>query len=57
MLHVFGTSLSLSQVKLTAWKPRFGIAKMAGKGYVDGKLAVEVKEFTFALVKDKEPTA
>ncbi|CAM9217395.1 unnamed protein product, partial [Phaeothamnion confervicola] len=41
------------EMELTAWKERFGIAKMTGKGYVDGKLAVEVKEFTFALVKDK----
>eukprot|EP00922_Rhytidocystis_sp_ex-Travisia-forbesii_P042211 GHVS01063087.1.p1 GENE.GHVS01063087.1~~GHVS01063087.1.p1 ORF type:complete len:255 (+),score=36.23 GHVS01063087.1:13-777(+) len=39
------------EVALDSWKSKFGIAKLHGKGYVDGKLAVEVKEMTFALVK------
>ena len=42
-----------------SWTPqpqfmeKFGIAKMTGNAYVDGQLAVEVQEFTFALAKDK----
>ncbi|GAB5370956.1 hypothetical protein AAMO2058_001537500 [Amorphochlora amoebiformis] len=39
------------EVEIKSWKPRFGIAKASGKGYVDGKLAVDVKEMTFALAK------
>ena len=39
------------EMELVKWKPKFGLAKMAGKGYVDGVLAVEVQEFTFALAK------
>ncbi|CAM9135198.1 unnamed protein product [Choristocarpus tenellus] len=41
------------EMELVAWKPKFGIAKMKGRGFVDGKLAVDVKEFTFALAKNK----
>ena len=40
------------EMELVKWKPKFGLAKMSGKGYVDGVLAVEVQEFTFALVKE-----
>mmetsp|Transcript_32327 Transcript_32327/g.50382 ORF Transcript_32327/g.50382 Transcript_32327/m.50382 type:complete len:222 (-) Transcript_32327:62-727(-) len=40
------------EMKVTNYKKRFGICKMQGKGYVDGKIAVE-GDFTFALVKDK----
>jgi len=39
------------EMELTKFREKYGIAKMRGKAYVDGKLAVEVKEFTFALVK------
>jgi 3-hydroxyacyl-[acyl-carrier-protein] dehydratase len=39
------------EMELTKFREKFGIAKMKGKAYVDGKLAVEVKEFTFAFVK------
>lgn len=41
------------EVYLDSWKEKFGIAKMHGNAYVDGKLALEVKEMTFALVKNK----
>ncbi|CAN0102541.1 unnamed protein product [Ectocarpus sp. 4 AP-2014] len=39
------------EMELVKWKPRFGLAKMTGKAYVDGVLALDVKEFTFALAK------
>ena len=39
------------EVDITAWKAKFGIAKATGRAYVDGKLAIEVKEMTFALAK------
>lgn len=35
--------------ELLTWKEKFGIAKFAGRGYVDGQLAVEVAEMTFAF--------
>ncbi|CAM9113184.1 unnamed protein product [Chrysoparadoxa australica] len=41
------------EMQLDTWKEKFGIAKMSGKAYVDGKVALEVKSFTFALAKDK----
>lgn len=37
------------EMELVRWKPKFGLAKMKGRAYVDGVLAVDVKEFTFAL--------
>lgn len=40
------------EMELVKWKPKFGLAKMTGQGYVDGVLALEVQEFTFALVKE-----
>jgi 3-hydroxyacyl-[acyl-carrier-protein] dehydratase len=39
------------EVEITKWVAKFGLAKASGKAYVDGKLAVEVKEMTFALAK------
>jgi len=39
------------EMELVTWKERFGIAKMSGNAFVDGELAVEVKEFTFAMAK------
>ncbi|PHJ24656.1 beta-hydroxyacyl-acyl carrier protein dehydratase [Cystoisospora suis] len=39
------------EVELTTWKEKFGIAKATGKAYVDGKIAVEVAEMTFALAR------
>mmetsp|Transcript_10553 Transcript_10553/g.34851 ORF Transcript_10553/g.34851 Transcript_10553/m.34851 type:complete len:212 (-) Transcript_10553:151-786(-) len=39
------------EVEIKAWKAKFGIAKASGRAYVDGNLAVEVKEMTFALAK------
>jgi len=45
-----GDSLVM-EVEIKSWKPKFGIAKASGKAYVDGKIALEVKEMTFALAK------
>ena len=39
------------EVEILKWTAKFGIAKASGKGFVDGKLAVDVKEMTFALAK------
>lgn len=39
------------EMELKSFKARFGIAKMTGKAYVDGKVALEVEEFTFALAR------
>lgn len=41
------------EVELLKFKEKYGIAKLTGKAFVDGKLAVEVAELTFALVKPK----
>jgi len=38
------------EMELTAFKPRFGVVKMKGTSYVDGKKVVEA-EFQFAMVK------
>uniref|UniRef100_A0A7S1EJI0 3-hydroxyacyl-[acyl-carrier-protein] dehydratase n=2 Tax=Hemiselmis andersenii TaxID=464988 RepID=A0A7S1EJI0_HEMAN len=38
------------EMRVSAFKKRFGICKMQGKGYVDGNIAVE-GDFTFALAK------
>lgn len=46
-----GDSLVM-EVEITKWNARFGLAKATGKAYVDGQLAVEVKEMTFALAKE-----
>lgn len=35
------------QVELIKFMESFGIAKLSGKAFVDGDLAVEVKEMTF----------
>lgn len=40
------------EMKLTAWREKFGIAKMEGIGYVDGVKVIEGK-FGFAVVKNK----
>ena len=32
------------EVEITKWKKKFGLAVATGKGYVDGQVAVEVKE-------------
>uniref|UniRef100_A0A6T1MGQ0 3-hydroxyacyl-[acyl-carrier-protein] dehydratase n=1 Tax=Alexandrium monilatum TaxID=311494 RepID=A0A6T1MGQ0_9DINO len=40
------------EMELVKFREKYGIAKMRGTAYVDGKVAVEVKEFTFALVKE-----
>ncbi|XP_026191554.1 uncharacterized protein LOC34622566 [Cyclospora cayetanensis] len=39
------------EAELLTWKEKFGIAKFAGRGFVDGQLAVEVAEMTFAFGK------
>jgi len=39
------------EVEIKAWKAKFGIAKAAGKAYVDGQLALEIGSMTFALAK------
>lgn len=41
------------EMHVTAFKKKFGICKMSGKGYVDGKVAVE-GDFTFAIVTEKK---
>lgn len=40
------------EVEVLKYRPKYGIAKMTGKAYVDGQLAVVVKEFTCVLVKE-----
>lgn len=39
------------EVEILKWNKKFGLAKATGKAYVDGTLAVEVGEMTFALAK------
>lgn len=39
------------EVEIKKWRAKMGIAKAEGKAYVDGQLAVEVKDMTFALAK------
>jgi 3-hydroxyacyl-[acyl-carrier-protein] dehydratase len=39
------------EVEITKWRAKFGIAKAKGRAFVDGELAVEVDEMTFALAK------
>lgn len=39
------------EAHLLSWKPKFGIAKMTGTAFVDGQLALEVKEMTFAVLR------
>mmetsp|Transcript_22460 Transcript_22460/g.40552 ORF Transcript_22460/g.40552 Transcript_22460/m.40552 type:complete len:244 (-) Transcript_22460:103-834(-) len=41
------------EVEVLKFREKIGIAKMSGKGYVDGKVAIIVKEFTCALVKEE----
>jgi 3-hydroxyacyl-[acyl-carrier-protein] dehydratase len=43
--------LLVMEVEIKKFNAKFGICKAEGKGYVDGKLAVEVKEMTFAIAK------
>ena len=44
-----GDTLTM-EMELTAFKPRFGLVKMKGTSYVDGKKVVE-GDFQFAMVK------
>jgi len=39
------------EVEVLKFNKKFGICKATGKAYVDGKMAVEVKEMTFAQAK------
>ena len=39
------------EVEITKFNAKFGIAKASGKAYVNGDLAVEVGEMTFAIMK------
>lgn len=39
------------EVEIKKWNAKFGLAKASGRAYVDGQLAVEVTEMTFALAK------
>mmetsp|Transcript_21908 Transcript_21908/g.28362 ORF Transcript_21908/g.28362 Transcript_21908/m.28362 type:complete len:205 (-) Transcript_21908:94-708(-) len=39
------------EVEILKFNKKFGIVKATGKGYVDGKIAIDVKEMTFALAK------
>jgi 3-hydroxyacyl-[acyl-carrier-protein] dehydratase len=45
-----GDSLVM-EVEIKKFNAKFGLAKAAGKAYVDGDLAVEVGEMTFAIAK------
>mmetsp|Transcript_29133 Transcript_29133/g.45274 ORF Transcript_29133/g.45274 Transcript_29133/m.45274 type:complete len:222 (+) Transcript_29133:82-747(+) len=40
------------EVEVLKWRAKFGIAKAVGRAYVDGELAVELSEMTFAIAKD-----
>mmetsp|Transcript_18837 Transcript_18837/g.23368 ORF Transcript_18837/g.23368 Transcript_18837/m.23368 type:complete len:211 (+) Transcript_18837:75-707(+) len=46
-----GDSLVM-EVEITKWNARFGLAKATGRAYVDGEVAVEVGQMTFALAKE-----
>ena len=39
------------EVEVLKFNKKFGICKATGKAYVDGVLAVEVQEMTFAQAK------
>lgn len=39
------------EMEMTKYLAKFGIAKFTGKAYVDGEVAVDVAEFTFAVQK------
>ena len=39
------------EVEILKWNKKFGLCKATGKAYVDGVVAVEVAEMTFALAK------
>jgi 3-hydroxyacyl-[acyl-carrier-protein] dehydratase len=39
------------EVEIKKWNKKFGLAKATGRAYVDGEIAVEVGEMTFALAK------
>jgi 3-hydroxyacyl-[acyl-carrier-protein] dehydratase len=39
------------EIEIKKWNAKFGLAKATGRAYVDGTLAVEVAEMTFALAK------
>lgn len=45
-----GDSLVM-EVEITKFNAKFGLAKATGKSYVDGEVAVEVGEMTFAIAK------
>ena len=40
------------EVEITKFNAKFGLAKATGKAYVDGQLACEVGQMTFALAKE-----
>ena len=41
----------IMEMNLIDFDERLGFAKMTGKAYVGGKIAVSVEEFTFALAR------
>lgn len=41
----------IMEMSLVSFDDRLGFAKMTGKAYVGGKIAVSVEEFTFALAR------
>lgn len=51
MCMYFSGDTLVMEAELLTWKEKFGIAKFAGRGYVDGQLAVEVAEMTFAFAQ------
>lgn len=41
----------IMEMSLVSFDERLGFAKMTGKAYVGGRIAVTVEEFTFALAR------
>mmetsp|Transcript_4959 Transcript_4959/g.2929 ORF Transcript_4959/g.2929 Transcript_4959/m.2929 type:complete len:92 (+) Transcript_4959:81-356(+) len=39
------------EVDITMWRAKMGIARATGRAYVNGELAVEVGQMTFALAQ------
>jgi 3-hydroxyacyl-[acyl-carrier-protein] dehydratase len=39
------------EVEIKLWKPTFGIVKATGRAYLDGEVAADVKEMTFAIAQ------
>ena len=42
----------IMEMSLVDFDPRLGFAKMTGKAYVGGRIAVSVEEFNFAIARE-----